>query len=83
MRIFTLGRGRGTSVLELLMTFGDACGRDIPYRIQGRRPGDVTELVADPRAVFRAWGWRATRDLAAMCRDSWRFQLLNPSGYTA
>lgn len=83
MRIFNLGRGRGTSVLELLMTFSDACGRDIPYRIQGRRPGDVTELVADPRAVFRAWGWRATRDLAAMCRDSWRFQLLNPSGYTA
>jgi UDP-glucose 4-epimerase len=46
-----------------------------------RRPGDVTELVADARAVERAWGWRATRDLADMCRDAWRFQQSNPHGY--
>jgi UDP-glucose 4-epimerase len=46
------------------------------------RPGDVAELVADASAVARAWGWRPSRDLADMCRDAWRFQRLNPHGYT-
>jgi UDP-glucose 4-epimerase len=81
MRVFNLGVGSGTSVFELLMTFGEASGQTIPYEVVDRRPGDVTELVADPSAVTREWGWHATRDLAAMCRDAWRFQRLNPTGY--
>jgi UDP-glucose 4-epimerase len=82
MRVFNLGAGSGTSVLELLAAFREASGRPIPYQIVDRRPGDVTELVADPSAVAREWGWHATRGLAAMCRDAWRFQQLNPTGYT-
>ncbi len=81
MRVFNLGVGSGTSVLELLATFGETCGRDIPYTVEDRRPGDVSELVADPRVVAHEWGWRPTRDLAAMCRDAWRFRQLNPLGY--
>jgi UDP-glucose 4-epimerase len=81
MRVFNLGVGSGTSVLELLATFGEACGRDIPYTVEDRRPGDVSELVADPRVVAHEWGWHPTRDLAAMCRDAWRFRQLNPLGY--
>jgi UDP-glucose 4-epimerase len=41
----------------------------------------VSELVADPRVVAHEWGWRPTRDLAAMCRDAWLFRQLNPLGY--
>ncbi|MEV4333427.1 UDP-glucose 4-epimerase GalE [Streptomyces sp. NPDC049597] len=81
LRVFNLGVGSGTSVLELLAAFGEESGKTIPYEVVDRRPGDVTELVADPSAVTREWGWRATRDLAAMCRDAWRFQQLNPAGY--
>ncbi|SEO81539.1 UDP-glucose 4-epimerase GalE [Actinacidiphila rubida] len=81
LRVFNLGLGSGTSVLELVAAFRRASGRPIPYRIVPRRPGDVTALVADPTAVARAWGWRATRDVAAMCRDAWRFTRLNPAGY--
>ncbi|MGI5404075.1 UDP-glucose 4-epimerase GalE [Streptomyces sp. CA-135486] len=83
MRVFNLGGGTGTSVLELLDAFGEACGRSIPYEVVDRRPGDVTGLVADASAAAREWGWRPTRDLAAMCRDAWRFQQFNPSGYAA
>ncbi|MFI8996619.1 UDP-glucose 4-epimerase GalE [Streptomyces sp. NPDC053542] len=83
MQVFNLGVGAGRSVLDVIAAFGDACGRPIPYKIVPRRPGDVTELVADATAVERAWGWRATRDLAAMCRDAWRFQQHNPHGYAA
>ncbi|WBB59586.1 UDP-glucose 4-epimerase GalE [Streptomyces sp. WMMC500] len=81
MRTFNLGTGVGTSVLELVAAFTHACGRPIPYEITARRPGDVAALVADPGAVARAWNWATTRDLAAMCRDAWEFQELNPSGY--
>jgi len=81
MRVFNLGSGRGVSVLGLVAAFGEACGIRLPYRLAERRPGDVASLVADPRRVKAAWGWCATRDLAAMCADAWRFQELNPTGY--
>ena len=81
MRTFNLGTGAGTSVLELVAAFSRACGRPVPYEVTARRPGDVAALVADPGAVARAWNWATTRDLAAMCRDAWAFQELNPSGY--
>lgn len=78
---FNIGTGRGTSVLDLIAAFGDVSGRRIPYRIEGRRPGDVATLVADPRAVQLAWDWHTRRGLAEMCRDAWNFQRLNPCGY--
>ncbi|MBZ4020396.1 UDP-glucose 4-epimerase GalE [Streptomyces purpurogeneiscleroticus] len=81
MQVFNLGVGAGRSVLDVIAAFEAACGSPIPYQVVARRPGDVTELVADPTAVARAWGWRATRDLADMCQDAWRFQQHNPHGY--
>jgi UDP-glucose 4-epimerase len=81
LRVLNLGAGVGVSVLELLTAFGQACGTPLPHRIAARRPGDVPELIADPRRVERVWGWRTTRDIAAMCADAWRFQQLNPTGY--
>ncbi|MEV0219641.1 UDP-glucose 4-epimerase GalE [Streptomyces sp. NPDC050704] len=81
LRVYNLGAGKGSSVLDVVAAFSEACGRPIPYEVAPRRPGDVTELVADATAVARAWGWRPTRDLADMCRDAWRFQRLNPRGY--
>ncbi|PZT71393.1 UDP-glucose 4-epimerase GalE [Streptomyces sp. SW4] len=83
MQVFNLGTGRGSSVLEVIAAFSAACGRTIPYDIVGRRAGDVPELVADAGAVARAWGWRPTRDLSAMCRDAWHFQQLNPTATRA
>ncbi|MDX6350319.1 MAG: UDP-glucose 4-epimerase [Streptomyces sp.] len=83
LRVFNLGTGTGASVLELLAEFSKAVGAPIPYRIQPRRAGDVPTLIADPGRVERAWGWRTTRDLAAMCADAWRFQQLHPNGYSS
>jgi UDP-glucose 4-epimerase len=81
MRMFNLGTGNGVSVLELVAAFSEACGKQIPYDITDRRPGDVACVIADSSRVEREWGWRTTKDLAAMCRDAWRFQKLNPRGY--
>ena len=79
--IHNLGTGRGYSVLEVIEAFSRACGRPIPYKIVGRRPGDVAISYADPSLAQRELDWRATRDLARMCVDAWRWQATNPSGY--
>lgn len=78
-----LGTGRGVSVLELVRAFEAASGRTVPYEIVGRRAGDVAEVYADPALAYRAFGWRAELDVAAMCRDAWRWQSMNPDGYVA
>jgi UDP-glucose 4-epimerase len=80
-RVVNLGTGVGTSVRQLLAAFGAACGRELPYRVVARRAGDVAELYADPALAAEALGWRASRGLAAMCRDAWEFQRRNPGGY--
>ncbi len=74
VNVFNLGTGRGSSVLEVVAAFEQASGRKIPYRIALRRPGDVAESYADPRRAAEVLGWRAERDLDAMCRDTWRWQ---------
>lgn len=76
-----LGTGRGVSVLELIRTFEKVSGREVPYEIVARRPGDVAAVYADPTRARQLLGWRARLDLDAMCRDAWRWQRMNPGGY--
>jgi UDP-glucose 4-epimerase len=76
-----LGTGCGVSVLELVRAFELASGRSVPYQIVPRRAGDVAAVYADPSLAQQLLGWRAELDLAAMCRDAWRWQSLNPDGY--
>lgn len=76
-----LGTGRGYSVLELVRAFERASGRPIPYDIVARRPGDVAACYADASRARELLGWQATRDIDAMCADSWRWQRSNPNGY--
>jgi UDP-glucose 4-epimerase len=77
-----LGTGRGISVLELVRAFEKVTRRHVPYKIAARRAGDVAEVYADPSLAQQLLGWRAELDLEAMCRDAWRWQSLNPDGYT-
>jgi UDP-glucose 4-epimerase len=76
-----LGTGRGYSVLELVKAFEQASGRPVPYDIVARRPGDIDACYADPTLARDELGWQATRDLNAMCVDSWRWQSMNPAGF--
>jgi UDP-glucose 4-epimerase len=70
-----LGAGRGRSVLEVVAAFERACGRPIARRIAPRRAGDIASCYADPARARALLGWRATRDLDAICADAWRWQL--------
>lgn len=76
-----LGTGHGYSVLDLVQAYEAASGRPIPYDIVARRPGDVDACYADPTRARELLGWSARLGLADMCRDSWRWQQMNPRGY--
>ena len=71
---YNLGTGQGHSVLEVISTYEAESGQPIPYEVVGRRSGDVAASYADVSKAAEVLGWKATRDLAAMCRDSWRWQ---------
>ncbi len=79
--IVNLGTGRGYSVLEVVEAFETASGRPVPYRVVGRRPGDIAACWADPTLAERLLGWKAEKGIAEMCADAWRWQSLNPEGY--
>jgi UDP-glucose 4-epimerase len=78
---WNLGTGRPTSVKEMLDAFSRACGRDLPFEIAPRRPGDIAESYADPAKAEAELGWTATRTIDQMCEDSWRWASQNPDGY--
>jgi len=79
--IYNLGTGCGYSVLEVVGAFEKACGKKIPYKIVGRRDGDIAVCYADPSKANTELGWAAKRGIEEMCRDTWRWQLNNPRGY--
>ena len=79
--VFNLGTGRGCSVLELVHAFEKANGLTVPYKIVGRRAGDIDECYCSPEKSRRELGWSAEFDVEDMCRDSWRWQTKNPNGY--
>jgi UDP-glucose 4-epimerase len=79
--IFNLGTGTGYSVLEMVAAMKKASGKEIPYKIVDRRPGDVAACFANPDKAREELGWVAELGLDRMCEDSWRWQSQNPSGF--
>lgn len=78
---YNLGTGKGYSVLEMIKAFEEVSGRKIPYKVIGRRPGDVAVCFADVSKAKRELGWEAEYGLEEMCVDSWRWQVNNKNGY--
>lgn len=78
---YNLGTGNGYSVLEIIEAFRKASGKEIPYVITQRRPGDVDQCYADPSLALAELEWKAEYDLDKMCRDAWNWQSSNPDGY--
>jgi UDP-glucose 4-epimerase len=80
--VVNLGRGSGSSVLEIIRAFERISGQRVPYEIKPRRPGDIDAYYAATDYAERLMGWRATRNLDEMCVDHWRWQNNNPDGYS-
>lgn len=76
-----LGTGNGTSVLEIVNTFKEISGQEIPYHIAPRRAGDIATVYADASIANNLLDWHAERDLKTMIADTWRWQSENPNGF--
>jgi UDP-glucose 4-epimerase len=81
LMIANLGTSRGHSVLDMVNTFSRVNGVPIPHQFVARRPGDVPAYWADASYAEKTLGWKTTRSLEGMCRDSWNWQKQNPHGY--
>ena len=79
--VYNLGTGEGYSVLDMVHAFEKACGKEVPYKIVDRRPGDVESLYAEPDKARDEIGFVAEKNLDDMCQDTWRWQSANPNGY--
>ena len=79
--IYNLGTGKGVSVLELVHAFEEATGIKVPYVIAPRRAGDVATSYADVSKAKNVLGWTAKLNVVDACRDTWKWQTMNPNGY--
>ena len=79
--IYNLGTGKGYSVLEVIKSFEEACGKELPKAMVERRPGDLDEYYSVPIKAEKELGWKAERGIKEMCEDTWRWQSKNPGGY--
>jgi UDP-glucose 4-epimerase len=79
-----LGNGQGYSVLEVIETARRVTGRLVEVRMEGRRPGDPSHLVACAEKAHRLLGWQpAYPDLESIIRTAWEWRLAHPEGYGA
>ena len=79
--VFNLGTGNGYSVLEMVNTFSEVNKVAVPYEITSRRPGDIAACYANADKAHKKMNWKAEKNLEEMCKDSWNWQVKNPTGY--
>ncbi len=78
---YNLGTGVGSSVLDIIHAFENATGKQVPYKISDRRPGDAAVCFASTEKAEKELNWKAEKNLIDMCKDSWNWQSKNPDGY--
>ena len=83
VHIYNLGTGHGYSVLDMIHAFEKACGKELPYKICDRRPGDIAACYACPDKAKKELKWEAKNGIEEMCASQWKWQSGNPRGYEA
>lgn len=68
--IYNLGTGKATSVLEMISAFEKESGKKLPYKIVGRRPGDLATIFANPEKAFKELGWKTKLTIEDAMRDT-------------
>lgn len=74
VKYYNLGTGTGYSVLDLVTTYEKVNNVKVPYKIVGRRTGDIAACYADPTKAYKELGWKAELGIEEMCRDSYLYQ---------
>ena len=73
INFFNIGTGKGVSVLELIKTFENISGFNVPIKISKRRLGDSSSCYANPKKANKLLKWNAKYDLYEMCENAWKF----------
>ncbi|MGN8842507.1 UDP-glucose 4-epimerase GalE [Niallia sp. HCP3S3_B10] len=79
--VYNLGSGKGYSVLEIIENFENIIGDKIPYKIVGRRSGDIDISFADISKAREFLNWEPIKDIQEMCQDTWNWQRKHPNGF--
>lgn len=72
--VFNIGTGQGNSVLELINSFMEVTGVEVPYEVGERRAGDLPELYANPEKAIRKLNWKSKLDMKQALLDAWRWE---------
>lgn len=72
--VFNVGTGKGNSVLELIHTFEECTGVKLPYKIVGRRAGDIEQVWGNVDKANKVLGWKAEHTLAEALSSAWKWQ---------
>lgn len=70
VQIYNLGTGKATSVMEMVKAFEKAAGKPLPYKIAGRRPGDLAVVFAGAEKAEKELGWKAELTIEDAMRDT-------------
>ena len=73
LKIYNLGTGKGTSVLELVNMFSKINNVKVNYKIVDRRPGDIASCYASSLKANKELGFTCKYTLEDMCKDSYNF----------
>lgn len=71
---FNLGTGTGSSVLEVIHAFEKVSGQKLPYKIVGRREGDITSAYANTDKANNTLGWKAKSSLEESMASAWKWE---------
>jgi UDP-glucose 4-epimerase len=79
-----LGNGQGYSVMQVIETARQVTGQPIPVRVEPRRAGDPSRLVANADKARSILGWKPVyTDLASIVRSDWEWRMKHPNGYAS
>lgn len=71
---FNLGTGTGSTVLEVIKAFEKVSGQKLPYKIVGRREGDITSAYANTDKANNTLGWKAQSSLEESMASAWKWE---------
>lgn len=74
LEVFNLGTGKGSSVLEVIAAFEKVSGQKLPYKIVGRREGDITEAYANTEKANSVLGWKTLSTLEEAMASAWKWE---------
>jgi len=63
LKIYNLGTGKGSSVLEVIHAFKKQTGISIPYKFLKRREGDLAKFFCNPKKALKELNWRTKYEL--------------------